>query len=418
MKFQKKLTEMKIRKSAVIGMALIGGVAFIAPSCKKGCTDPNADNYNAEAKKDDPDNPCTYTVNPWTEVTYEGTVYNQLTGTITENLTLDAASNWLISGGVFVASGVTLTIEEGTTVNTADDGTVPFLSVSQGGMINACGTASAPIVFTPVSATPAAGDWGGIILNGYAPINTGATAEGEGGTGTYGGTDAADNSGTLCYVRVEYAGKLLSTDNELNGFSFNGVGSATTLHHLQAYRGNDDGFEFFGGTANLEYAVSTGNGDDSFDWTHGWSGTGTNWIVEQDPTSGDRGIEADNNGSNNAATPMSSPSISKMTITGRGISAGKDAVKLREGTAGTLDNFMISEAQDAIDIQHDVTAANVTAGTLTVTNVSTSNVTNDWKVSATVGTDSTNAATMGTTAVNGNGTGADSGWTTGWTKAL
>ena len=409
---------MKIKNSALIGMALIGGVAFITPSCKKGCTDPNADNYNAEAKKDDPDNPCTYTNNPWTEVTYEGTIYNQLTGSITENLTLDAASNWLISGGVFVASGVTLTIEAGTTVNTADDGTVPFLSVAQGGMINACGTAAAPIVFTPVSATPAAGDWGGIILNGYAPINTGATAEGEGGTGTYGGTDAADNSGTLCYVRVEYAGKLLSTDNELNGFSFNGVGSGTTLHHLQAYRGNDDGFEFFGGTANLEYAVSTGNGDDSFDWTHGWSGTGTNWIVEQDPTSGDRGIEADNNGSNNAASPISSPSISKMTITGRGVSAGKDAVKLREGTAGTLNNFMISEAQDAIDIQHDVTAANVTAGTLTVTNVTTSNVTNDWKVSASAGTDSTNAATMGTTAVNGNGTGADSGWATGWTKAL
>jgi len=410
---------MKIKKSALVAFALVGGLMVITPACKKkGCTDINATNYNAEAKKDDPDSPCIYNNDPWSEVVVSGTTYKQLSGNITENLTLDATSDWLLSGGVFVNAGVTLTIEAGTTVKTADDGTVPFLSVSQGGMINACGTATDPIVFTPVSATPAAGDWGGIILNGYAPINTGATAEGEGGTGIYGGTNSSDNSGTLCYVRVEYGGKLLSTDNELNGFSFNGVGSATTLHHLQAYKGNDDGFEFFGGNAILNYAVSTGNGDDSFDWTHGWSGSGENWIVIQDPSTGDRAIEADNNGSNNAASPMSTPTISKISITGRGIAAAKDAIKLREGTAGNLSNIWITDAKDAIDIQHDVTASNVTAGTLVISDVTTVNVTNDWVVGATLGTDSTNAATMGTTAVNGNGTGADTGWTTGWTRDL
>jgi hypothetical protein len=409
---------MKLKRSTVATAILIGGLIMVAPSCKKkGCMDTTATNYNPEAEKEDKDNPCVYP--DWYTITdVNGTSYNKITGHITENHTLDAGTNWLLSGGVFVDAGVTLTIEAGTTVHTADDGTTPFLSVAQGGMISAVGTASAPIVFTPVSTTPAAGDWGGIILNGYAPINTGATAEGEGGTGTYGGTDAADNSGTLSYVRVEYAGKLLGVDNELNGFSFNGVGSGTTLDHLQAYRGNDDGFEFFGGTANLSYAVSTGNGDDSFDWTHGWSGTGTNWIVEQDPSIGDRGIEADNNGDNNAATPMSSPTISKLTIIGRGISAGKDAIKLREGTAGTLSNISITGAKDALDIQHDVTVANVTAGTLTITNVTVANVTNNISVSATTGTDSTNTVTMGTNAVNGSGTGADSGWTTGWTKAL
>lgn len=415
----RKIKEMKLRKSTIIGMALLGGVIMATPSCKKkGCTDPTADNYNAEAKKEDKDNPCIYTDNPWDDQVINGVEYKQLSGNITADLTLDAASNWLLSGGVFVNDGVTLTIEAGTTVHTADDGTVPFLSIQQGGMINACGTASAPIVFTPVADNPAPGAWGGIILNGYAEINVGATAEGEGNTGTYGGTDNTDNSGTMCYVRVEYAGKLLSTDNELNGFSFNGVGSGTTLHHLQAYRGNDDGFEFFGGAANLSYAVSTGNGDDSFDWTHGWIGTGENWIVEQDPSLGDRGIEADNNGSNNSATPMSYPTISKLTIYGRGVSAGKDAIKLREGTAVNLDNVYIQDAKDGIDIQHDVTVANVTAGNFQVTNITTSNVTNDWVVAATVGTDSTNAANLGSTAVNGNGVGADSGWTSGWTRDL
>lgn len=408
------------RRTSILATLLLGATVTMTPSCKKGCTDPAATNYDEKAKKEDPDEPCEYpVVTTWyTEVTVGSTTYKQLPAHITSDQTMDAASNWLISGGTFVDAGATLTIEPGTTVHTADDGTVPFLSISQGGTINACGTATAPIVFTPVSSTPAPGDWGGIILNGYAPINTGATAEGEGGTGTYGGTDAADNSGSLCYVRVEYAGKLLSTDNELNGFSFNGVGSGTTLHHLQAYRGNDDGFEFFGGTVSLDYAVSSGNGDDSFDWTHGWTGSGTNWIVEQDPTLGDRGIEADNNGDNNSATPMSAPSISKLTITGRGSSEGKDAIKLREGTAATIDNVSITGAKDALDIQHDVTVANVTAGTLTITNVTVSDVTNNFSISATVGTDSTNAAVMAGNAVNGAGTGADSGWTTGWTKAL
>jgi hypothetical protein len=411
---------MKIKKTTIIGMLLIGGVLIATPSCKKkGCTDPTASNYNPEAKKDDKDNPCVYNGPDWySEVIVNGTTYNQITGTISEDVTLDAASNWLLSGGVFVGSGFTITIEAGTTVHTANDGTVPFLSIKQGGMINACGTAVAPIIFTPIADNPAPGAWGGIILNGYAPINVGATAEGEGNTGTYGGTNSADNSGTMCYVRVEYAGKLLSTDNELNGFSFNGVGSATTLHHLQAYKGNDDGFEFFGGSVNLTYAVSTGNGDDSFDWTHGWVGTGENWIVEQDPTLGDRAIEADNNGDNNTALPKSSPTISKVTIYGRGISAGKDAVKLREGTAANLSNFLIQDAKNAINIQHDATVANVTGGSLVLSDITTMNVTNNWVVVATVGTDSTNAVNLGTSAINTNGVGADSGWTTGWTRAL
>lgn len=412
---------MKLRKSTIVTMVLVGGLMVVAPSCKKkGCTDPTATNYDPEAEKDDKKNPCEF-ADWYTKVEYpvgSGTYYNQLSGDITGDRIMDASSLWMLSGGVYVDNGASLTIEAGTTVYTADDGTVPFLSVKQGGLITAIGTASAPIIFTPITSTPAPGDWGGIILNGYADINTGLTAEGEGLTGTYGGNDNADNSGTLSYVRVEYAGKLITTDNELNGFSFNGVGSGTTLNHLQAYRGNDDGFEFFGGAVSLSNAVSTGNGDDSFDWTHGWVGTGTNWIVEQDPASGDRGIEADNNGDNNTLTPVSKPTLSKITITGRGAVEGKDGIKLREGTAGILDNILIDGFQDALDIQHNATVANVTSNDLNLTNITVNNCTNDFVIEATVGIDSTNAATEATNAVNGSGTGADTGWATGWTKAL
>lgn len=359
------------------GILLFASAALVITSCrKKGCTDPNASNYSADAKKDD--GTCTYdpTTTWYSEVTYNGDTYKQITGTISSDQTLDAASNWLLSGGVFVDNGATLTIEEGTTVYAADDGTVPFLAVNQGGMINACGTASSPIVFTPVKANPAPGDWGGIILNGYAPINTGATAEGEGGTGIYGGTNSNDNSGTMCYVRVEYAGKILGTDNELNGFSFNGVGSGTTLHHLQAHLGSDDGFEFFGGTASLSYAVSTGNQDDSFDFTHGWSGNGQFWVVQQGSTGGDRGLEGDNNGSDNTASPMTNPTISNITFVGFDDGdAANQGMKLREGMMANIYNAVVTGfPKRGVQVEHDVTITNLENGNLNVYNSIVDNV--------------------------------------------
>lgn len=367
---------MKIRKSTIKMMVLAGALVAVVPACKKkGCTDPDANNYNAEAKKDD--GTCTYDTETWySEVTIDGVVYRQVTGTITENQTMDAASNWMLSGGVFVGSGATLTIEAGTTVYAANDGTTPFLSISQGGKIDACGTAALPIVFTPIADFPEPGAWGGIIINGYAPINTGLTAEGEGGTGVYGGDDPADNSGKMCYVRVEYAGKILGTDNELNGFSFNGCGSQTELSYLQAYKGSDDGFEFFGGTVSLKYAISSGNQDDSFDWTHGWSGNGQFWVVNQDAGGGDRGIEADNNGDNNEANPYSDPKIANVTLIG--VNDGDDSnqgMKLREGTKGNFLNFIVTGfPKRGCQVEHDVTLGNMDGGSLTFKNSIVDNI--------------------------------------------
>lgn len=384
---------MKIKKSTVKMMVLAGALVAVVPACKKkGCTDPNATNYSAEAKKDD--GTCTYAPDSWyTEVEVSGVTYRQIAGNIDVDRTLTAGENWMLSGGVFVTSGATLTIEAGTTVHAADDGTTPFLSINQGGKINACGTASDPIVFTPVADSPVPGSWGGIILNGYAPINTGTTAEGEGGTGTYGGNDATDNSGTMCYVRVEYAGKILGTDNELNGFSFNGCGSGTTLHHLQAYKGSDDGFEFFGGTVSLKYAISSGNQDDSFDWTHGWSGNGQFWVVNQDVSGGDRGIEADNNGDNNTADPYSDPKIANVTLVG--VNDGDDnnqGLKLREGTKGNFLNFVVTGfPKRGCQVEHDVTLGNMDGGSLTFKNSIVDNL-NPFKFTTSAEEDATGIA--------------------------
>lgn len=291
-----------------------------------------------------------------------------ISGIICEDFTMDANTDWVLSGGVFVDEGVTLTIEAGTTIKSETNGAnTAFLSVLRGGKIMADGTANAPIIMTSGESNPAAGDWGGIIINGKAPINTGLEATGEGNTGIYGGTDASDNSGVLRYVRVEYAGRILGTDNELNGFSFNGVGNGTTVEYIQAYEGADDGIEFFGGTVNVRYAISTHNEDDSFDWTQGWSGKGQFWVVQQGANGGDRAIEADNNGDNNAATPFSNPMLANLTLIG--VNDGDDSnqgMKLRQGTKGDIYNAIVTGfPKRGVQVEHDQCILNVNDASLT-----------------------------------------------------
>lgn len=311
-------------------------------------------------------NTQTYVI---TDVNINGENYKKLEGIINENLSLDLNEKWLLSGGVFVDENAKLTINEGGTVY-ADTEVTTFLSIKQGGEMFIQGESTNPIVFTPLTDNPSYGDWGGIIVNGYATINTGFNAEGEGGTGIYGGDNDNDDSGILRYVRVEYAGKVLGTDNELNGFSFNGVGNGTIIEYIQAYKGSDDGIEFFGGTVNVRYAVSTHNQDDSFDWTHGWRGKGQYWLVQQGPDGGDRGIEADNNGDDNLLEPYSNPTLSNLTLIGvddgDGLNTG---MRLREGTKGKIFNtYVTGFPKYGIRVSDEVTLQNVENGELFVAN--------------------------------------------------
>ena len=315
----------------------------------------------------DPINPNkTYLV---TETTIDGVVYNKVEGIINENFTMDSDKKWMISGGVFVDNDATLMINGGQTIY-ADPNVTTFLSIKQGGKILAEGSQNNPIILTPLKSDPTYGDWGGIIINGRAKLNTGMTAEGEGGTGIYGGNDDEDNSGILRYVRVEYAGRVLGTDNELNGFSFNGVGSGTVVEYIQAYKGADDGIEFFGGTVNVRYAVSNYNQDDAVDWTHGWRGKGQYWYCQQGPDGGDRGIEADNNADDNNLQPYSNPTLSNITLNGVNDGDGlNEGMRLREGTKGKIYMATVSGfAKYGIRVTEQATLDHVSNGELFVAN--------------------------------------------------
>ena len=208
-------------------------------------------------------------------------------GTISDGeVVLNAAVVYKLTGKIQVNSGATLTIPAGTRIE-GIGGTSAYIAVAQGGQINVNGTAANPVLMTSGLTTKSTGDWGGLVICGKAPINRvsgGMTsAQSEVADLTYGGTIANDNSGSITYLIIEYAGAAFNSEKEFNGVSLFAVGSGTVFQNVQAIHGADDGFEFFGGTVNTSNLVSIGNEDDQFDWTEGWNGTNTrNQIKKRD----------------------------------------------------------------------------------------------------------------------------------------
>ncbi len=274
-------------------------------------------------KKDDREEPIPPPVNPNETI---------LSGTLTANKTLTADKTWTLKGYVYVPNGITLTIEAGTTIK-SDNTEKGALCIERGGKIQASGTADKPIVMTSGQAAGARtpGDWGGLIILGNAPTNRSSTPVIEGGLDRpYGGTNATDNSGTLKYVRIEYAGIAAFPGSEINGLTLGGVGSGTTIENIQIVYGNDDAYEFFGGNVNAKYLVAFATADDDFDFDFGYTGKIQFAVALRDPAfvdNGDagNGIEADNDGSGTTATPYTRPVLSNFTFVGPNNATGTAA---------------------------------------------------------------------------------------------
>ena len=249
------------------------------------------------------------TTTPIIKVPVEG----EISGNITSNTTY-AYGNYTLKGIVEIQSGVTVTFDAGSKITC--DKTVNLsnaLVVLNGGKLIINGTADAPVIFTEASKTP--GSWGGIIMYGDAPakvVGGGTTSTSEDGNNiSYGGANAAHNGGSLKFVRVEYAGaKLNDGVKENNAFTFYSVGSGTVLDHLVAYKGADDGFEFFGGTVSATNLIAFGNYDDAFDWQDGWQGqANSNWYAYQ-TGKGNFGMEIEASLNDNAFGPK----VSNITL--------------------------------------------------------------------------------------------------------
>ena len=307
---------------------------------------------------------CNNTDNNHDDTTLKGEIPTgtTLTGNITANATLTSGSSYKLSGGLHVKAGNTLTIEPGVTVVAVDDDAPDYILIEQGAKIDAQGTASNPIVMT--SELKKSGAWGGIHICGRAHTNAGEGVLSEIGNAPYGGSDDSDNSGTLRYIRLEYTGFALDEEHEANGISFYGVGNGTTVEYVQAYKGSDDGFEFFGGSVNVKHMVVTDCTDDSFDWTEGWNGRGQFLVAYQ---SGEEEcdclMECDNNGNNFDATPVAHPILSNLTLVGDNSANNTRGIRLRAGTQAEIYNSIITGKAKCITLETEQTEQALLSGT-------------------------------------------------------
>ncbi len=256
-------------------------------------------------------------------ITAQAQPIDTLSGNISANLTLFRTTKYVLSGFVYVDSGITLTIEPGTIIY-GEKATKGSLIIQRGGKIIADGTSTQPIIFTSESAPGlrAPGDWGGIIICGRATINVpGGVATIEGGVGSfYGGPDDNDDSGILRYVRIEFPGIAFLPNNEINGLTMGGVGRNTVIEHVQVSYSGDDSFEWFGGTVNAKYLVAYKGLDDDFDTDFGFRGKIQFAFSLRDPNiadiSGSNGFESDNDGTGTTNAPRTSPFFSNATLVG------------------------------------------------------------------------------------------------------
>ena len=286
-----------------------------------------------------------------------------LKGDVTTDVCLTADKTWILNGPLHVKSGATLCIEPGTMIKATSGGTNVYVAIEQGAKINAAGTSSAPITFTSNAGNPRSGDWGGILLIGKAPISGGGTATTEVIDLTYGGTAANDNSGVMTYVHASYTGARINGDKEFNGITFYGVGNQTKIENVGVFYGDDDAYEWFGGTINVVNAIAVNIKDDMFDWTQGWTGTATNLYglreasytaITEDP----RGIEGDGNldGQNPGDSGQSNPTINGLVLINGAPVSMADMIKVRRGSGLTLTNGYVAfsndnaEAADFIDL--------------------------------------------------------------------
>ena len=285
---------------------------------------------------------------------------------------------YVLDGKVFIgddAEETVLTIEPGALIlgeTVTDLDNSASLIIQRRSKIVAEGTADDPIVFTSARAVGerANDDWGGIVINGRAPINSCGSgsgvceAAGEGETGQFGGDDPDDDSGVFRYVRIEFSGKRLDPTKEFNGLTLQGVGRGTEIHHVQIHKAGDDAIEFFGGTAEVHHMVLSGTGDDNFDWTHGWQGKAQFIIATTiGNVSGECGIEADNFETNFDYTPRSNPTLYNFSFLGPRTS---QVMLFRRGTAGTFVNFLSLASDRCLDIADKATWDMAKSGALTM----------------------------------------------------
>ncbi|MEP5339104.1 MAG: hypothetical protein ABJL44_01430 [Algibacter sp.] len=269
-----------------------------------------------------------------------------LQGAVTGDVTLNASESYLLNSSYIVQSGAKLTIPAGTKITARDGGTGVYIAVLQGGAIDIQGTSDNPVVIASASASP--GDWGGLTICGNATTTAGVDATAEVGGFIYGGTNDVDNSGSITYLVLKGTGAQINSESQYNGVSLYAVGSGTTLENISVISGDDDGIEFFGGTASVTNIYLENNSDDAVDWTEGWNGTVTNTYISHTVTGFSTAFEGDKDNGNPKFVNVTAIS----TVDGT-------ALQFKKTSGATITNLYLSGYATNIDMKDDGPLANV-----------------------------------------------------------
>ena len=358
-----------------------------------------------------------------------------VTANITENTTWETGNTYVLGGRIAVVSGVTLTIEPGVVIK-GEAGTganATALVIARGATLIAEGTATQPIIFTSIAdeiepgqiASPNLdpdlnGLWGGLIILGNAPISADAASVQIEGipasdqNGLYGGTNAADNSGTIKYVSIRHGGANIGEGNEINGLTLGGVGNGTIIENIEVVANQDDGIEFFGGTVNVKNLVIWNAGDDAVDTDQSWAGTLDNFIVIAGNDT-DHTLEIDGP----EGTMLAGHTVKNGSI------KGSDAAELgdfRDGARGSFQNIYFfnfpnpadTDGRGDLSLSGDASIANFASGDLAFSGL---------QITLAAGVELTSVFKSGTdahassVATGANTVGADKTKFTGWSWA-
>jgi hypothetical protein len=391
--------------AALLATTLMSAQAFWTPTTYKGAF-PVTDNTAA-----------TDWTDSWANFDPENTSYASPTSTLSGNITSNQTISGVVylDGFVYVTNNAVLTVQPGTIIRGKSDPTTPgVLLITRGAKIMAQGTAANPIVFTSEESVANGrnpGDWGGLIICGNGIINTGGISQNpnvskvEGFVTTvpehyYGGTNNADNSGILSYVRIEFAGVALNPsvqNSEINGLTLGGVGSGTQIDHVQVSFSGDDSFEWFGGAVDARYLIAYRGTDDDFDCDFGYQGRVQFGLAVKDANISDvaitngesNGFEVDNTAASPYfALPLTKPVFSNMTVVGAkrdgstAIPAGDKhecALHIRRNTAIRIFNSLFLGFEKGWRLQQSVTKDNfdAPAASDSVGVLANSNITSD-----------------------------------------
>ena len=328
---------------------------------------------NVQIDGQDADPEASYAAAPTVDPTSWAWINTDLTGdvilagNITSDVTLDATKSYLLTSSYIVESGAKLTIPAGTQIKAVAGGADVYIAVLKGAQIDIQGTDSEPVVMSSASAE--AGDWGGLTICGKATTTAGIDAEAEVGGFIYGGTEDADNSGSIEYLVMKGTGAQINTESQYNGISLYAVGSGTVIENVSVINGADDGVEFFGGTVSVKNIYLENNEDDSIDWTEGWNGTVENAYIKHTIAGFSTALEGDKDNNNPkfinltavstvGGTALQFKKQSGGTITGLSLDGYDKNIDMKDG--GDLSNVQI-DGQDASTTEAYDAAASVDA---------------------------------------------------------